>query len=71
MSNAYLESMSRDLNRYYEIINDYENENENKNENEIDYWRITEYYDKELNVRYEVTKKNGKVIEIRLMNGRD
>jgi hypothetical protein len=71
MSNAYLETMAKDLNRYYEIVNDYENENENVNECELDYWRITEYYDNDLNVRYEVTKKNGAVIEIRIMNGRD
>ena len=64
MRNAYLESMAKDIHRYYDIVNDYENENEN--ENEIDYWRITEYYDNSLNVRYEVTKKNGEVIEIRL-----
>lgn len=68
MSNAYLKSMANDINRYYEIVNDYENENENGNG--LDYWRITEYYDDKLNVRYEVTKKNGEVIEIRIMNGR-
>ena len=60
----YLEAMAKGINRCYNIVNDYENEN--KNENEIDYWRITEYYDSDLNVRYEVTKKNGEVIEIRL-----
>ena len=65
MSNAYLESMVKAINRYCEIVNDYENEKEN----EIDFWRITEYYDNVVNVRYEVTKKNGKVIEIRIMNG--
>ena len=64
MSNAYLESMAKDIHRYFDIVNDYENESEN--ENEIDYWCITEYYDNSLNVRYEVTKKNGAVIEIRI-----
>ncbi len=67
MNNAYLESMAKDIHHYYSIINDYENETENENENEIDYWRITEYYDNDLNVRYEVTKKNGAVIEIRIL----
>ena len=73
MSNAYLETMAKDIHRYHIITNDYvnDNENENGNENELDYWRITEYYNKELNVRYEVTKKNGKVIEIRIMSGRE
>lgn len=69
MSNAYLNAMANDINHYYEIVNDYENENENGNG--VDYWRIIEYYDDKSNVRYEVTKKNGKVIEIRIMNGRD
>lgn len=67
MSNEYLEIMAKGIHRYCDIVNDYENENEN----EIDYWRITEYYDNLQNVVYEVTKKNGKVIEIRIMNGRD
>jgi hypothetical protein len=73
MSNAYLETMAKDLHRYYEIVSDYENDNENENgnENELDYWRITEYYNHNLNVRYEVTKKNGRVIEIRIMSGRE
>lgn len=63
--NNYLESMVKAINRYCEIINDYENENEH--ENKIDFWRITEYYDNVVNVRYEVTKKNGAVIEIRIL----
>lgn len=71
MSNAYLESMAKAINRYCEIVTDYENDNENEKENKIDFWRITEYYDNVVNVRYEVTKKNGKVIEIRIMNGRE
>lgn len=65
MSNAYLESMAKGIHPYCQIVNDYENENENKDG--IDYWRITEYYDNRLNVRYEVTKKNGEVIEIRIL----
>lgn len=65
MNNAYLESMAKGIRRYCDIVTDYENENEN--ENEIDYWRITEYYDNVVNVRYEVTKKNGAVIEIRIL----
>ena len=67
MISEYLESMAKEIHRYCSIINDYENENENENENEMDYWRITEYYDNDLNVRYEVTKKNGAVIEIRIL----
>ena len=69
MSNEYLESMAKGIHPYCQIVNDFENENEN--DNEIDYWRITEYYDNVREVVYEVTKKNGKVIEIRIMDGRE
>lgn len=63
MVNEYLEAMVKSIHPYCQIVNDYENENG------IDYWRITEYYDNVREVVYEVTKKNGTVIEIRIMNG--